>query len=250
MSTKPFYDDLAPFYHLIYPDWEASIARQANDLDRMIQVHFPGSRTILDASCGIGTQALGLAKLGYQVSGSDLSPASVARAMRESEARGLAINWQVADMRTLDETWPCQFDLVIACDNAIPHLLSDDEIEVAFRALLACTKPGGGCLISVRDYTQDDKSGATRVKPYGVRQDDRARYLLWQVWEFHGDIYDVDFYFVEDDRQNCNVRVFRDRYYAIALDRLAELMQAAGFEKVERLDDRYFQPLLAGQRPF
>ena len=29
MSAEAFYDRLAPFYHLIFPDWDASIARQA-----------------------------------------------------------------------------------------------------------------------------------------------------------------------------------------------------------------------------
>jgi hypothetical protein len=31
-----FYDQLAPFYHLIYEDWEASIASQANYLNDII----------------------------------------------------------------------------------------------------------------------------------------------------------------------------------------------------------------------
>ena len=29
MSASEFYDALAPLYHLVYADWEASIARQA-----------------------------------------------------------------------------------------------------------------------------------------------------------------------------------------------------------------------------
>lgn len=28
MSVREFYDELAPRYHLIYADWEASISRQ------------------------------------------------------------------------------------------------------------------------------------------------------------------------------------------------------------------------------
>ena len=37
-ADKPdFYDRLAPFYHLIFPDWEASIARQAAALDAVIR---------------------------------------------------------------------------------------------------------------------------------------------------------------------------------------------------------------------
>jgi len=78
MTTAAFYDALTPFYHLIYPDWHASIARQAQALDSIIR-SAGGSklRTVLDAACGIGTQSLGLAALGYEVTASDLSPAAV-----------------------------------------------------------------------------------------------------------------------------------------------------------------------------
>jgi len=52
---EAFYDALAENYHLIFADWEASIARQADVLAGLLG----GARTVLDAACGIGTQALG-----------------------------------------------------------------------------------------------------------------------------------------------------------------------------------------------
>ena len=67
-ETRQFYEGLAPLYHLIYPDWEQSVQRQARDLDALIrEVWGDGTRRVLDVSCGIGTQALGLARLGYDV---------------------------------------------------------------------------------------------------------------------------------------------------------------------------------------
>jgi hypothetical protein len=60
MHTAEFYDQLAPFYHLISPDWEASITSQAAALDSLIREVWEGSvRMILDAACGIGTQIIG-----------------------------------------------------------------------------------------------------------------------------------------------------------------------------------------------
>ncbi len=65
---EEFYDELSPFYHLIYQDWEASIERQAIILNRIIKSECGASvSSIVDVSCGIGTQAIGLAKLGYSV---------------------------------------------------------------------------------------------------------------------------------------------------------------------------------------
>src|SRR5215212_10006209 len=56
---------------------------------------------VLDCTCGIGTQALPLAVLGYNVTGTDLSQRSVERARMEARARGLQIDLEVADVRTV-----------------------------------------------------------------------------------------------------------------------------------------------------
>src|SRR5881628_1690738 len=100
MSVREFYDTLAPVYHLIYADWEASIERQGAALDSVIR-SFPGAgaRSVLDVACGIGTQSLGLSARGYEVTGSDISPAAVERARSEAARRGLSIPFSVSDMR-------------------------------------------------------------------------------------------------------------------------------------------------------
>ncbi len=98
------YDEIATLYHLVYPDWNAAIAQQAAALDAIIRKHVgPAPRSILDVSCGIGTQALGLAALGHAITASDLSSAAVERARREAAQRNLAIDFTVADMRRCAE---------------------------------------------------------------------------------------------------------------------------------------------------
>lgn len=73
MPIDDFYDQLAPVYHLIHQDWNASVARQAEQLSMIIESEWRGSRRVLDVSCGIGTQAIALALRGYSVAASDLS---------------------------------------------------------------------------------------------------------------------------------------------------------------------------------
>lgn len=251
MSTTEFYDHLAPFYHLIYPDWEASIQRQAAALDGIIKEYFGDStETILDVACGIGTQALGLARLGYRVTGSDLSAVQIEIARRHAVQRGLDLRLSVADMRDAYTHHQTRFDLVIACDNSVPHLLTDADLLRAFQQFYLCTRPGGHCLISVRDYEKEDRTGV-QVKPYGLRVEGYTRYIPFQVWEFHpdGTRYDVAMYFVVDQGgTTCETRVMRAQYYAVEIGRLISLMMEAGFQHIRRLDDRLFQPVLFGRR--
>ncbi len=245
-----FYDDLTDVYHLIYADWEASIARQAEVLDGVLRSRWPGCHRLLDAACGIGTQALGLAATGYEVVASDLSPRAVERARREASDRGLeGIHFAVADLRELSTRQPSDFDVVLACDNAVPHLLSDEEIVQAFRQMRAVLRPGGGCVISVRNYAEVDR-GASRMVPYGSRVSAEGRVHIFQIWDFlPRDLYDLSLFFVWERAEGPQVQVFRSRYYAVGLDRLAQLLEEAGFVKVERLDGQFFQPLLVGDNP-
>lgn len=93
-TVRAFYDQFASSYHLIFADWQASVARQASILDRLIQHELgPGPHTILDCACVIGTQAVGLARLGHRVHATDLSPAAVARAAHEAASAGVSHCW-------------------------------------------------------------------------------------------------------------------------------------------------------------
>ena len=244
-----FYDRLAPLYDLIFLDWDASMEQQAGHLAGIIGERWGADvRTILDVACGIGTQSIGLARKGFAVTASDLSARAVERAKVEARRRGVEIDFSVCDMRVAHDHHGREFDVVIACDNSIPHLLSDDEILMAFRQMHDCTRPGGGCLVTVRDYDREER-GTGLVKPYGVRDRDGKRYVIFQVWDFAGDIYDLAMYFVVDDGGwQPETHVMRSKYYAIGTDRLMELMRRAGFASVERLDGKFYQPVLVGTR--
>jgi SAM-dependent methyltransferase len=245
-----FYDNLASLYHLIYPNWNSSIRRQGEQLDRVIQSVWAGHHTVLDVSCGIGTQTLALARLGYSVAGSDVSAKEIERARHEADRRGLAINFTVSDMRTAHAAHGTGYDLVISCDNSVPHLLTDDDLLQAFQQFVACLRPGGGCIITVRDYGKEER-GTNLVKHYGARLEDGKRYVLFQIWDFDGDHYDLSFFIVEEELATGQLQtyVMRSRYYAVSVARLCELMRNAGFESVKRIDDAFYQPILIGTKP-
>ena len=245
-----FYDRMASLYHLIFPDWDESIERQAGQLTSIIRERWgPGCRTVLDVSCGIGTQALGLAQRGFLVTASDQSAGAVARAKAEAQRRALQIDFSVCDMRAVHDHHRRQFDVVISGDNSITHLMSDGDLLLALRQLYACTRPGGGCLLTVRDYDWEER-GSRLVKPYGVREEGGKRYLIFQVWDFVARVYDLAMYFVVDDRasEQLVTHVMRTQYNAVGTDHLLALMRRAGFTRAERLDGRFYQPVLVGNR--
>ena len=244
-----FYDQLTPFYHLIHQDWNASIERQGRQLAALIEREWPGKRRVLDVACGIGTQALGLACQGYAVSASDLSPAAVARAKVEAEKRKLTVSFSVCDMREARSHHGARFDIAVCADNSLPHLLSDDQIRTALRQMHGCIQPGGGCIITVRDYDSEAR-GNSIVKPYGVRFEDGKRYLLFQIWDFEDQLCKITFFFVQEELSSNEVKTYamRSTYYAVSITLLMELMAEVGFQRVHRLDDVFYQPVLIGTK--
>lgn len=248
MSVQAFYDELAPLYHLVYENWEATVARQGTAVASLIHEHWgAGARTVLDAAVGIGTQALGLLALGFRVTGSDLSYAAVNRAQREAAARHLPLTCLAADFRALP-VQAASVDVVIVCDNALPHLETPGDIKAALRECFRCARPGGGCLVSMRDYGPPPPSGTVEVRPYGERVWAGRRYHLRQVWSWRGPRYDVSFEITPADKA-ADATIVKSSYLAIPVAQVAELMNVVGFQGVRRVDGRFFQPVLVGTRP-
>jgi len=73
------------------------------------------------------------------------------------------------DLRTLRHAASQSMDAVIACDNSLPHLLSDDELLQALRSCHRCLRPGGVAVFSVRGLrghrARQPRRSALRVAP-------------------------------------------------------------------------------------
>ncbi len=245
--TDQFYDQLAPYYKYVYQDWDASVTRQARILDEVIREYTHlSAKTLLDASCGIGTQAIGLARLGYEVCASDLSAGEIDKAKMESLNSGLTIDFRVADMCKVHEVYPGPFDVVISCDNSIPHLLSDSDILKAFKQFYQCTKEGGLCLVSVRDYAQMERQDGKKMFPRTVHPIEGGILVIFDVWDFVEDQYEITTYIIEDTGgSQASAQVLHGgRYYCVEISTLEKLFVEAGFRKVQTVMDRYFQPLM------
>lgn len=248
--TASFYDKLAPFYHLLYGDWDVAIQAQGLALGQLLaDLGIQKGAAVHDAAAGIGTQTIGLLQAGFAVSASDLSQGAVARLDEELRRRSLGARTFVSDLRTLDGLASGSLQAIIACDNSIPHLLTDADILVAFQQCYRSLLPGGVAVFSVRDYAKTERRSPD-VRPYGLRVERDRRFLAVQVWEWDEDQYNLSMYLTSELADGtCTTEVLRSRYYAIAIERLLELLKAAGFVGIERRDDILFQPIFFGRKP-
>jgi SAM-dependent methyltransferase len=247
-SAQEFYDDLAACFHLIFQDWDRSIQWQAAVLGPLIEREMPAGRLrILDCACGIGTQSLALAGRGHIVTGTDLSPAAVARARREAADRGLSIQFEAADMRDLSKLSESGFDVVLAADNALPHLLNEEDLAQAVRQIARKLHPGGLFVATIRDYDEIVRSRPA-VPPPAFFRDGEYRRIYHQVWDWSSDReYTVHLYLTRQTSTGWDCRHFVSVYRAVLREEITAMAQRAGFIEVRWLtpaESGFFQPLL------
>ncbi|KTD56744.1 SAM dependent methyltransferase [Legionella santicrucis] len=96
-------------------------------------------KTVLDMTCGTGSQVFFLAERGYEVVGSDFSPALLDIARSKAKTMSRDINFIDGDMRVLKAG---KFDAVITIFNAIGHLTKAD-FEKALQNIHANLKEDG-----------------------------------------------------------------------------------------------------------
>ncbi|MFI8071840.1 class I SAM-dependent methyltransferase [Streptomyces sp. NPDC086033] len=251
-SVRDFYDALAPDYHRIFADWDVSMARQAAVLGALVREGLgPGPQRVLDCSCGIGTQAIGLALAGHRVVGSDLSPVAAARAAQEAAARGALLPAAAADMRRLPFA-PDVFDVVVCADNSVAHLLTASDVGAALADMRRVLRDDGLLLLTLRDY---DEMRRTRpaAPPPQVSENSDGRVITFQLWHWHedGERYDQEhFQLVPGDGDDWAVRVRRTTSWALTRSQVTEFVTAAGFVDVRWHDPAaggFYQPVLTAR---
>ena len=252
-SVREFYDALAADYHLIFPDWDASMARQAAALDGVVRARLgAGPHQVLDCSCGIGTQAIGLAGVGRRVTGSDLSPVAVARAAVEAAARGVRLPVTVADMRALPFR-AAAFDVVVCADNSLAHLLTVGDVGTALASMRRVLRDDGLLVLSVRDY-DGIRAARPPSAPPQVSTTAQGRVITFQLWHWHedGERYDLEhFQLVPGEGGGWEVRVRRTAYWALTRGELSAAVADAGFAEVSWHDpgeSGFYQPVLTARR--
>lgn len=248
--AQTFYNNLATKYDKLFLDWRGTIREQAEILDKIFKSNgFDHSAKILDCACGIGTQAIGIAALGYNVTASDISDGELAEAERRAAENNVDINFKHADFCALADTFTEKFDIVIAMDNALPHMLSSEDLESAIKSITNQLKVDGIFVASIRDYDSLLVDKPSYSPPY-IHKTDKGQRVSFQTWEWKDDIYRLIQYIVEDEDE-LQVSKFECEYRATTREEMTRLLLAHGCSKVEWKfpeETGFYQPIVVARK--
>lgn len=125
-----------PYYHILYKDRDYEEAGKfMTTLTRFLKLQ-PGAK-ILDLACGKGRHSKFLHKLGYVVTGVDLSPSSIAYA-KQFESENL--HFEVHDMCL---PYPDKFDAVLNLFTSFGYFEEEEDNLRTIKAIKAELREGG-----------------------------------------------------------------------------------------------------------
>jgi ubiquinone/menaquinone biosynthesis C-methylase UbiE len=238
LSADAFYTHVAVYMQRLDPtwdngDWQAHVAAEQATLTAALGP--ANGRTILDASCGTGRQALALATLGWQVTAVDYTPAALQIAQDRAGQLDLHVRFQTADMRRLSASVPSGFDWAISC-MALDNILDDAEIQAAISELWQVLRPKGRCYIRLRDFDH-----LLAMKPRYEMREERVlptgRMLRLEDWVYESATHVICIYvFLHEDHTKPGYRwettAYGYRRRALCKADLARILGTAGFTDI------------------
>jgi glycine/sarcosine N-methyltransferase len=150
------YVDLAYDYEWLFPD-EVSDSFGATSpgsqavLAAAVQTLRPGA-PVLDCACGIGSDAMVLARQGFVVTATDGSPAMAAETRLRSERHGIAMAVSHSQWQDLPQLTTGPFELVLCLGNSLVHAGSSTNRVAALEGMKKVLGPKGVLIIDSRNW--------------------------------------------------------------------------------------------------
>ena len=138
-AQSPPYEGLAPIYdfvmrHVDYVSW-------AIHVDSLLRKFGNGPGTLVDLACGTGNVTLQFSKLGYEVSGVDVSAAMVAVARGKAASIESPVTFSTGDLRRLDGFGP--FDAATCLYDSFNYLMTAEDVGAALESVAGILKRDG-----------------------------------------------------------------------------------------------------------
>lgn len=190
-------------------------------------------KTVLDMTCGTGSQVFYLAERGYEVTGADFSPALLEIARDKAHKAGKNITFIDGDMRELRVG---KFDAVITIFNAIGHLTKAD-FKKALQNIHANLKEGGVYVFDIFNLQAmtDDIIDDFAMDITSVVNGDKIRNIQRsEIDKEQGILTSYDHYTILKEGCEPEIRTNRFSLQVYTADELQTMLEQNGFEVIHQ----------------
>lgn len=188
-------------------------------------------KSVLDCACGTGQHLYLLNNLGFQVMGSDNSPAMLDVANKNLASLKTKIPLRQADFRYLEKAFDETFDSIVCLTTALPHLHHDEDLLTALKSIYQRLNSGGLLVLTqgLTDFT-------LTLPPIEVvvNRPDFSRIFVKSYDEEFQKIQVLDLYHSPERLEENQYDII---YKIILADDYRRLLSQAGYSEIEIYGD-------------
>lgn len=191
---------------------------------------------ILDFGCGPGLYAVRLAKLGHEVTGVDISPASLEYARKQCAENGLSCDFIQADFRSVELDG--EFGLVMQIFGELNIFRRSHAAEIVQKC--SSTLAVGGRVVLEVDKPQStrergDSKPGWRTLESGLFSDRPHLFLEESYWDEEQRVTTKRYWVI--DSETADVARFAQSFAAYEADEYAKLFTSAGLSDAELITE-------------
>ena len=134
-------------------------------------------------------------------------------------------------------------------DNALPHMLTSNDLASAIKSIVNQIKDGGMFVASIRDYDTLLMDKPPYSPPY-IHKTAKGQRVSFQTWTWEGDNYRLIQYIV-DDEDALQVSKFECEYRATRRQEMTDLLMANGCSEVVWMfpeETGFYQPIVVAKK--
>ena len=161
----------------VTPGWDTG--RTSTNLQKAVTNDLiePGRAAVL--GCGTGTNAIYLAKQGFEVTGIDIAPTALNLAKAKADKASVDIDWLLADVTRAPKLKP--FDVIF--DRGCYHGVRSANAAGYVNTLRQLTRCGSRILILAGNANEQRQYGPPRVKEEEIRSDFASGFRIVELQE-------------------------------------------------------------------
>lgn len=189
-------------------------------------------KTVLDLTCGTGSQVFWLAKRGYEVIGSDINSHMLRVARSKARKQKLSIKFLEGDIRTIKVG---KFDAVVTIFNAVGHL-TKSGFEKAMRNVGKNLKDDGLYVFDINNLSylmKDDHITRLTIDWQKVTDNEKIREIQYSTIDEKGILASYTINYVQKDSDKLKISKSSQTLQVYNVEQLREMLKKNGFETLE-----------------
>ena len=217
-----------------YDAFNEQSSEQTNDLiDKTLKQH--KVNTVLDLTCGTGSQVFWLTKCGYEVIGSDINLKMLEVARQKAKKENLDIKFLEGNMCSIKIG---KFDAVITIFNAVGHLTKID-FETAMRNIHANLNENGLYVFDIFNLNyllKDDNITKLTIDLQEKYDNKTARRIQYSTIDTEGILASYE---IDHEQEGSNKPKISTQFQTLQVysaNQLKEMLQKNGFKVVHQCD--------------